>query len=80
MFVFIGKQVTMSSMMSSLIADQPHYFKGSFAVDGIYEEGAAVGAMVVSLVEVSPWIQVDLGDSYCIEGIQIWYPFQSYGK
>ena len=47
------------------------------AIDGLYHYNDEPGvgqydSMVITLVEQSPWIELDLQESYCINSVKVW--------
>ena len=47
------------------------------AIDGLYHYDDEPGmtrldSLVVTLVEKSPWIELDLQESYCINSVKVW--------
>ena len=65
----------MSSQFQCLTEDSNLYcFNGSKVVDGIY---APMGvheytSFAATLNEINPWLQIDLGKSFCISAIKVW--------
>ena len=70
----------MSTYQGSLLQDKMYHFNGELAVDGIYEDHSVPASIAASEAERSPWIQIDLEDTYCIEGVQLWHPAYYYGE
>ena len=66
--------------MSSVYRCRNGYcFEGAKAVDGIYEP---IGVDEFSSIahtsrESNPWIQIDLGQAYCISAVKIWNRYMS---
>ena len=65
----------MSSQYKCLTEESNLYcFNGSKVVDGIY---TPIGvpewtSIAVTLNEINPWLQIDLGKSFCISAVKIW--------
>ena len=61
--------------MSSVLGNtQGYHFQGSKVVDGLY---APIGvheltSIAITENELSPWIQIDLQDNFCISAVKIW--------
>jgi len=49
-----------------------------YAVDGVYTASLEQGNISMTLEEESPWWEIDLGKSYILDGIRIWYPEGTY--
>ena len=71
----VGAVVKMSSQLLCRTEDSILYcFNGSKVVDGIY---TPIGvpewtSIAVTLNEINPWLQIDLGKSFCISAVKIW--------
>ena len=68
----VGAVVKMSSQ--NPCSSNGHCFNGSKVVDGIY---APIGvheqtSLAHTLNENNPWIQIDLGKSFCISAVKVW--------
>ena len=65
----------MPSQLRCLTRESSLYcFNGSKVVDGIY---APIGvhewtSIAATLEETNPWLQIDLGKSFCISAVKIW--------
>ena len=44
-------------------------YHGSYAVDGVIDTEAG-GNLASTLVEYSPYLQIDLEESYCVKGVK----------
>ena len=65
---------TIVKMSSLNLCSQSYCFQGSKVVDGIY---APIGvheltSIAITEQELSPWIQIDLQDNFCISAVKIW--------
>ena len=49
-----------------------------YAIDGIYTASLEEGNISMTLEEESPWWEIDLGESYILNGIKIWYTDEAY--
>lgn len=52
-----------------------HDFSGQKAIDGIYEpkdENEYFDSLAHTFAEISPWLQADLINQYCINAVKIW--------
>ena len=54
------------------MSSQFEAYAGSFAVDGIYESQNEVSSLAHTQVDINPWIQIDLSQSYCISAVKVW--------
>ena len=59
------------------MSSQFEAYAGGFAVDGIYESQNEVSSLAHTQVDINPWIQIDLSQSYCISAVKVWNRYLS---